>query len=62
MDFLEFAEHYVNQLDPLHPAPRDPDFAHERTFQYGADDKRLQEELQRFSGHTWERASKLPSA
>ena len=58
-DFLAWAEHYVNQLDPLYAEPRDPDFAHERTFQVGADEKRLQEELQRLSGHTWERASKL---
>ena len=58
-DFLAWADHYVNQLDPLHPEPRDPDFAHERTFQYGADEKRLQEELHRLSGHAWERASKL---
>ena len=59
VDFLAWAEHYVNQLDPLHPEARDPDFAHERTFQYGADDKRLQEELQRLSGHAWERAQKM---
>ena len=24
IDFLAWAEHYVNQLDPLHPEPRDP--------------------------------------
>ena len=56
VDFLAWAEHYVNQLDPLHPDPREPDFANERTFQYGADDKRLQEELQRLSGHAWDSA------
>ncbi len=37
-DFLNWAEHYVNQLDPLHSEARNPDFAHERSFQYGADD------------------------
>jgi hypothetical protein len=59
IDFLAWAEHYVNQLDPLHPEPRDPDLAHERTFQYGADEKRFTEELQRLLGHTWEGSAKL---
>jgi hypothetical protein len=58
-DFIRWAEHYVNQLDPLHPEPRDPAFAHQRTFQVGADERRAQEELQRLFGHAWERASKL---
>jgi len=58
-DFLAWAEHYVNQLGPLHPEPRDPDSQHARCFQYGADARRLQAELQRLSGHTWEHASKL---
>jgi len=49
-------------MDPLSAEPRDPDFAHERTFQPGAGGKRLQEELQRLSGHAWERASKRLSA
>ena len=59
IDFLTWAEHYVNQLDPLHPEARDPDFAHERTFQYGADEKHLQEELHRLSGHAWDSSLKL---
>jgi hypothetical protein len=54
IDFLTWAEHYVNQLDPLHADPHDDDFAHERSFQYGSEDKRLREELERLSGHTWE--------
>jgi hypothetical protein len=61
-DFIRWAEHYVNQLDPLHAEPRDPDFAHERTFQVGADEKRAQEELQRLFGHAWEQASELVRA
>jgi len=59
VDFLAWAEQYVNQLDPLHPAPRDPDCAHERSFQYGADDRRATEEQLRLSGHAWESALKL---
>jgi hypothetical protein len=58
-DFLAWAERYVNQLDPLHPEPRDADFAHEPSWQYGADDKRFTEALQRLLGHQWERATKL---
>jgi hypothetical protein len=61
-DFIRWAEHYVNQLDPLHPEPRGPDFAHERTFQVGADEKRAQEELQRLLGHTCEHGLKLADA
>ena len=58
-DYLAWAEHYVNQLDPLHPEQRNPDFAHERSFQYNEDEKRFAEELQRLLGHTWEHAAKL---
>ena len=58
IDFLAWAERYVNQLDPLHPDPRDPVFARERSFQYNEDEKRFTEELQRLLGHTWEHAAK----
>jgi hypothetical protein len=58
-DFIRWAEHYINQLDPLHPQPRDPDFAHERSWQYGSEEKRVTEELQRLFGHTCEEATKL---
>jgi hypothetical protein len=59
IDFLAWAEHYVNQLDPLHPDSRDPDFTHHDSWQYNSEEKRFTEELQRLSGHAWERASKL---
>jgi len=59
LEFFSWAEHYINQLDPLHPEPRDSDLAHERTFQYGADEKRMGEEQQRLSGHAWEDTLKL---
>jgi len=61
-DFLAIAEHYVNQLDPLHPEPRDPDLQHERSFHVGTEDTYRDNERQRLSGHTWERASKLVAA
>ena len=59
IDFLAWADHYVNQLDPLHPDPRNPNFAHERSCQYNEDEKGLQQELRRLFGHQWEHASKL---
>ena len=62
-DFLSWAEHYVNQLDPLHAEPRDPDLMHETPHPsyYGnpKDRDRFEKELVRLAGHTWERASKL---
>jgi hypothetical protein len=59
VDFLDWAERYVNQLDPIHPSARDPDFVHERSWQYGSEEKRFTEELQRLLGHRWENAEKL---
>jgi hypothetical protein len=59
IDFLAWAEHYVDQLDPLHPEPRDPDLAHQRDSYYRAEEKRFTDELQRLFGHTWEHAAKL---
>jgi len=57
-DFIRWAEHYVNQLDPLHPEPRDPDLAHERDIYYRAKENRFTEELQRLLGHQWEATGK----
>lgn len=59
VDFLTWAEHYVNQLDPLHQEPRDPDLHHESDFRYGADNERYGDEQRRLSGHDWEKADKL---
>jgi hypothetical protein len=59
IDFLGWAEHYVNQLDPLHPEPRDPDYVHERDPYYSSEDKRPQESLQRLIGFGWENTAKL---
>ena len=62
-DFLAWADHYVNQLDPLHIEPHDPDLMHETPHPsyYGnpKDRERFEKELVRLAGHTWERASKL---
>ena len=65
-DFLSWAEHYVNQLVPLHIEPRDPDLMHETPHpDYHGNTKdrdRFEKELVRLSGHTWERASKLATS
>jgi len=63
IDFLAWAEHYVNQLDPLHPEPHDPDLKYDRTaYSYGEDEKRPMQELRRLMGHSWESALKLVAA
>ena len=63
VNFIDWAEHYVNQLDPLHPESRDPDLMHETPHPsyYGTpqDRDRFEKELVRLAGHTWERALKL---
>ena len=58
-DFLAWAEHYIDQLDPLSAADHDSDLTPERSYYSDSDRDRLQGELRRLSGHTWERASKL---
>ncbi len=62
-NFSRWAEHYVNQLDPLHIEPHDPDLMHEIPHPsydgHPKDRDRFEKELVRLTGHTWERASKL---
>jgi len=58
-DFLAWAEQYIDQLDPLSAADHDSDLTPERSYYSDSDRDRLQGELRRLSGHTWERASKL---
>jgi hypothetical protein len=58
-DFLAWAEHYIDQLDPLSATDHDSDLTPERTYYSDSDRDRLQGELRRLSGHTWDRASKL---
>ena len=63
IDFFAWAEHYVNQLDPLHIAPHDPELMHEVPHPsydgHPKDRDRFEKELVRLTGHAWERASKL---
>jgi hypothetical protein len=59
IDFLAWAEHYVDQLDPLSATDHDSDLTPERSYYSDSDRDRLQGELRRLSGHTWDRALKL---
>lgn len=58
-DFLAWAEHYIDQLDPLSAADHDSDLTPERSYYSDSDRDRLQGELRRLSGHTWDHAAKL---
>jgi len=59
IDFLAWAERYINQLDPLHPTPRDPDLQDPRPHYYADTDKHFTSALLRLSGASWETAQKL---
>lgn len=57
VDFLSWAETYVNQLDPLHREPRNRDL--ERTSHAWRSDTELKEELSRLLGHEGQQSWKL---
>jgi hypothetical protein len=59
IDFLAWAEHYIDQLDPLHPESRDPDLQNPRPHYYADADKHLTSALLRLAGASWESAKKL---
>lgn len=58
IDFLAWADHYINQLDPLHAEPHDPNLIPDRP-RYGSQKELLEAELTRFSGHAWDSAWQL---
>jgi hypothetical protein len=59
--FVEWAEHYINQLDPLCATPRQPDLPAERNTWNVSPDTGLSEFL-RFFGHHWPDAKPIPPA
>lgn len=61
VDFMAWADHYLDQLDPLSTAPHDSDLKQDRTFRYG-NDQTLQRTLSRLLGLDWQDSSKLMSA
>lgn len=59
VDFLAWAQHYVDQLDPLCTTPHDPDFETERRGYYMSADKQVHETLDRLLGNHWSDAFKI---
>jgi hypothetical protein len=59
VDFLEWAEHYVDQLDPLSSTPHDEDLMPDRSSYYSPVDKDVNETLGRLLGGKWHKAFKI---
>jgi hypothetical protein len=59
VDFLAWAQHYVDQLDPLCATPHDADFEAERPGYYMPADKTVDETLDRLLGNHWNDAFKI---
>jgi hypothetical protein len=67
VDFLDWADRYINAMDPLHEAPRVEEFERQ-DHSWGAGEE-AKSELSRLSGHEWaeswkasERSSEIPTA
>jgi len=61
VDFLVWAEQYVNQLDPLHPAPRVPELMPGPTWSFRSDSA-TQEQIARLLGRHWPQTYKVPAS
>ena len=59
VDFLAWAQHYIDQLDPLSATRHDPDFEAERPGYYMSADKQVHETLDRLLGNHWSEAFKI---
>jgi hypothetical protein len=59
VDFVTWAEQYVNQLDPLHALPRCDEFEESGAFHYQSDIERMKSAFARLLGSEWENAWKL---
>jgi hypothetical protein len=59
INFLEWGEHFVNQLDPLHDLPRNPNMMPEKNFYYRADEEALRGLVSRLVGLHWHKSLKL---
>ena len=57
VDFLSWAEHYLDQLDPLSQTPRDEDLEDESIRQYN-DGESIQKTLGRLLGRYWQESTK----
>ena len=58
VDFLSWAEHYLDQLDPLTRIPHDDDLTDESIRQYGDGDG-IQQTLGRLLGRYWQATNKV---
>lgn len=61
IDFLAWATHYVDQLDPLSSVPHDSDLMDERQAAYAGDDG-IRQTLSRLLGRQWQDAWKIKDA
>lgn len=61
VDFIAWAEHYLDQLDPLSTVPHDSDLKQDRSFRYGSDET-LHRTLSRLLGLNWQDSLKMMSA
>lgn len=59
VDFLDWAEVYVNQLDPLSPEPRAGEFLRNGSYHYVTDIDRIKAAFARLLGSDWYAAWKL---
>jgi hypothetical protein len=59
VNFLDWADEYVNQIDPLHEAERTGEFEESSTYHFQNDLDRLKKAFGRFLGGDWEDAWKV---
>lgn len=58
IDFFAWADHYIDQLDPLSPAPHDPDLQEDRWI-YQSTDTEVSKMLSRLLGRHWQDSWKV---
>jgi hypothetical protein len=59
IDFLAWAYHYANQLDPLSQEPHDSDLMDESLTRYGSREEGIKETLSRLMGRNWQESLKI---
>lgn len=59
VDFLAWAEGYISQMDPLSPAPRNPDQRPNESTYYGSHEEDARKAMHRLFSHSWPKAMKL---
>jgi len=59
VDFLDWAERYIDQMDPLASAPRNPDQQQNDSNYYRADEETFKASIQRLLGQGWADSLKL---